>query len=843
MLLLCILVGGVCNAWGQAAVSTVLWSEDFSGYSANATPSDDITNSHTGTTVYGGVTLTYACTTPSGGSTTKVYTSDGPNGNNNLLISKKSGTFSISGISTGAATELTITYAKSGSGTISISSSTTGVTISGSASGSTVTTNGASTLQLTFTNTNNSSNLRIDDISVVVKTAGAASGTTASPSISGNTPFLDNTTVTITNAASADGADIYYTLNGDEPTTTTSATCFAYSAPFEVSATTTVKAIAKKSTDTNASSVVSKTFSKVTPITVSEALTAIAALEDNGTIASQYVKGIVSTAGSLSSGKITYYISDDGTTTNQLQVYLGKGINDAFFTSIDNIQVGDKVTVFGELKKYVKNNVTTPEFNSGNYLISIIQKPTFSPIAGAVAAGTKVTISSTLDGATIHYTIDGSIPTTSSSVYSAPITVNDAMTIKAIAIKDGYPESSVAEATYTIAEPCATPTFSVLAGAYSTAQSVTISSITDGATIYYTTNGTEPTTSSTVYSSAISITENMTLKAIAVKAGCANSDVAEVTYTFYAALPFNFDEGRSNIENTIGLTQNGLGSDYGSSPKLKFDGTGDYIILKMNEAPDELKFDIKGNSFSGGTFKVQYSVDGSNYSDLESYTSLGDLSTEIITSIPSTTRYIKWIYTNKSSGNVALGNIKAYKCESIILNASGYATFAANVPLDFSDDSEFSAWQITGVSGNTISFSQITGTVAAGTGVLLKGTASSTVNIPVAASGTDISGTNKLTGIATATEVAAYTYYGLSDNKFVKVNAGTVPAGKALLPVSAVGAGVKEFTFIFDDKETGIRTIEKVSAEEAAQIFDLSGRRLSKMQKGINIVNGKKILF
>ena len=52
-------------------------------------------------------------------------------------------------------------------------------------------------------------------------------GTTASPSISGNIVFLDNTTVTITNDDSADGADIFYTLNGDDPTTTTSATCFA----------------------------------------------------------------------------------------------------------------------------------------------------------------------------------------------------------------------------------------------------------------------------------------------------------------------------------------------------------------------------------------------------------------------------------------------------------------------------------------------------------------------------------------------------------------------------------------------------------------------------------------
>ena len=374
---------------------------------------------------------------------------------------------------------------------------------------------------------------------------------------------------------------------------------------------------------------------------------------------------------------------------------------------------------------------------------------------------------------------------------------------------------------------------------------ITLTSV--GNTIYYnmTTDGTDPatpTSGSTLYSEPIAL-GNSTAKiwAIAYDTYGNKSSVVKRTYTGVApaTLPFSWDEKSTTTTGIICST--GVGT-YNSSPYLKISETGQNIILKFDEVPGTLSFDIKGNTFSGGTFKVQTSADGETYSDLKVYTSLGDKTTESFV-LAGTVRYIKWIYTEKSNGNVALGNIKAYKCESIILNASGYATFAANVPLDFSDDSEFSAWQITGVNGTAITFSQITGAVAAGTGVLLKGTASATVNIPVAASGTDISSTNKLTGITTATAVNDNQYYGLSDNKFVKVNAGTVPAGKALLPVSAVGAGVKEFTFIFDDKETGIRTIEKVSAEEAAQIFDLSGRRLSKMQKGINIVNGKKILF
>ena len=77
----------------------------------------------------------------------------------------------------------------------------------------------------------------------------------------------------------------------------------------------------------------------------------------------------------------------------------------------------------------------------------------------------------------------------------------------------------------------ATPTFSPAAGAYAAAQAVTISCATDGAAIYYTTDGTEPTTGSTVYSGPISVSETTTIKAIAVKDGMNNSEVASAAYT------------------------------------------------------------------------------------------------------------------------------------------------------------------------------------------------------------------------------------------------------------------------------------------------------------------------
>lgn len=128
----------------------------------------------------------------------------------------------------------------------------------------------------------------------------------------------------------------------------------------------------------------------------------------------------------------------------------------------------------------------------------------------------------------------------------------------------------------------------------------------------------------------------------------------------FATLPFEFDGGRADIENTVGLTQNGIDTDYGSSPKLKFNTTGDWMILKLNAAPVSLSYDIKGNSFSGGTFTVQTSANGTDYSDLATYTTLGDAVQSIThVDLDANVHYIKWIYTYKKTGNVALGNIHA----------------------------------------------------------------------------------------------------------------------------------------------------------------------------------------
>jgi hypothetical protein len=95
----------------------------------------------------------------------------------------------------------------------------------------------------------------------------------------------------------------------------------------------------------------------------------------------------------------------------------------------------------------------------------------------------------------------------------------------------GWTNSSIGSASYTINGACATPTFSPAGGSYSSTQTVTISCSTSGATIYYTTDGSTPTSSSTQYTGAISVSSTETVKAIAEESGYSNSSVASASYT------------------------------------------------------------------------------------------------------------------------------------------------------------------------------------------------------------------------------------------------------------------------------------------------------------------------
>ena len=135
-----------------------------------------------------------------------------------------------------------------------------------------------------------------------------------------------------------------------------------------------------------------------------------------------------------------------------------------------------------------------------------------------------------------------------------------------------------------------------------------------------------------------------------------------VTPQNIATLPFAFDGGVNDIKNTLGMSHKNLGTDYSSSPKLKFDDKDDYVIIHFDERPGILSYDIKANTGSGafsGEFAVQESADGVTYRDLVKYSTIsGSKETKTHNCFDKDTRYIKFILATKDNGNVALGNIK-----------------------------------------------------------------------------------------------------------------------------------------------------------------------------------------
>jgi chitobiase/beta-hexosaminidase-like protein len=181
--------------------------------------------------------------------------------------------------------------------------------------------------------------------------------------------------------------------------------------------------------------------------------------------------------------------------------------------------------------------------------------PVISPDGGTFATDQSITLSSTTPSSTIYYTLDGSTPTSTSNLYTGPFTVSTNTTLKAIASAPNYLQSPVSTAQFTFSNQVPDITFLPQPGTYTSTQSVTLSNADQNAKIYYTTDGTTPSVSSTLYTGPIVVSATETITAIALDPVLQNSNVIAGTYTIKnAATSIDFTEGFSS---TTGLTLNG----------------------------------------------------------------------------------------------------------------------------------------------------------------------------------------------------------------------------------------------------------------------------------------------
>jgi hypothetical protein len=238
--------------------------------------------------------------------------------------------------------------------------------------------------------------------------------------------------------------------------------------------------------------------------------------------------------------------------------------------------------------------------------------PVISPTTGTFTSPQTVTITDATSNSSIFYTLDGSQPTTSSNQYSASFTVNSTTTVKAIATAPNFTQSSTATSVITINQQsaAATPVISPATGTFTSPQTVTITDATSGSTIYYTLDGSQPTTSSTQYSASFTVSTTTTVKAIATASGFTQSNTATSVITIQSGSPtINFASGftatgltfngRTNLNGTrLRLTDGGQGeasSAWFTTPVNVQSFTTDFTLQLTNPNADGMTFTIQNS--------------------------------------------------------------------------------------------------------------------------------------------------------------------------------------------------------------------------------------------------------
>lgn len=280
--------------------------------------------------------------------------------------------------------------------------------------------------------------------STVIKAATYSNGMFASPIASATYTIIPPAVATPTFSPSAgnfddsvavsiedveDSITIYYTLDGTTPDTTTSPV-YTPGMQIVIDSTTRVKALATKPGRTP-SQIASATFTILPPA----AKAPVFDVKEG-----QYDKPQTVTITSATAGAIIRYALDDNVLNSNSTVY----------TAPITISKTTTLKAYASFDTLRDSKVTTATYIIGNGEDKV-EAPQFSIPGGEYNGVQQISLFTNTKGAIIHYTIDGSTPTDTSTVFFTPIPVNDSLTIKAIAEKEGMQASDIVSASYVIA--------------------------------------------------------------------------------------------------------------------------------------------------------------------------------------------------------------------------------------------------------------------------------------------------------------------------------------------------------------------------------------------------------
>ncbi len=249
---------------------------------------------------------------------------------------------------------------------------------------------------------------------------------------------------------------------------------------------------------------------------------------------------------------------------------------------------------------------------------------------------------------------------------------------------------------------------------------------------------------------------------------------------------------------------------------------------------------VVSNRCSGDRTGIHVFTAGTGSNEVTIYAADGHGYNQTLTSDEFTLNGTTTLYFNGGSDNQWVDFLYIYKTgdvelpEAVEVNvtAGGYATFCSEYDLDLSGVEAYTAT----LDGSSVTFTKQTGTVAAGTGLLIKA-AEGTVSIPVATEGQAIAN-NALIGMLSASDVVAGSYVLMTKpyvGFFKTTSSFTCTANTAYIAPLPAEARI----VLPGNDATAIKAIE---AEKNGEVYNLAGQRVVKAQKGLYIMNGKKVV-
>ena len=781
MLLLLLLIGGGSYAWGETKTGTIKFgTNNLKISSANVTGNDDLSNSWRVVTV-GTTSFTQQPNYSQVGSSDKpaksiTFTMTLPSDVKFTTFSAEFGGFS----GTKGNISLTVDGIEVGSGNLNAANN---VTVGGGLK------TAATGKELKVSVTGIAKGVKCYKLKYIYEDSSTPQpGEVALPTLSlAEGTYWKAQTLTI--GVPEGAAGVQYTLDGTDPKESNTAERITKATNLELSATTTVRAIAVDNND-HYSKEVSRTYTFVPSIanTKETAYTTVQAIEIiNKTSAEQlaaenvYVKGVVSKVDSYNAKykSITYWLDNDA-----FQVYSGKGLNGEVFTSKEDIAAGANVIICGKIMKFKE----TYEFDKENYLVEY--KAPVEKVLKSIAISGEATKTTYTEGEVFDPT--GLVVTATYEDESTEVVTSRVeWTFNPETLTLGTNE---VKATATYGEMTASKTVTVtvteapkVVGIDLTKDNTTTANENKlewlGEIVTVTANKAEATTNANNYYPGNGKTSTRFYR---------NS-----TLTFTPA-PFVV-LGEITYEATTPNFANAMVNSTWTNATAKADGMIVTITPTDGSKPVYAKI-YKDENTGGNSFSINYSL------------------------------------ANETSLTLAAKSDEG----------SYYATFSSASACEFAGADVFTV----NVEGENIVLTEVVSKqVPANTGVLLK-SAQNIVTATRLESAPAIEGTNLLKP-ASEKMTDGFKFYKLAyDNFTEKTGLGfywgaaeggafTVKPGLAYLAVpQAQAANVKGFSF--DGTQTGINGVEATTAKGA--IYNLNGQRVEKAQRGIYIQNGKKFI-